>query len=151
MRSAAALQPVTRQIATGVVINATGVVCNFDLPNDLAEFRIIAQVTAFGGTAPTLDLVLQDSPDGTQTWFYTGNKMTQMTGVDQRQLSISRERTAGQAAAESSGTVPAAGAAAAAVNGPLARKCRMWAVLGGSAGPTFTVNIFIIGNVPVAQ
>lgn len=150
MRSAASLKPVTRQLATGIVITATGVLAAFDLPNDLAEFRLVVQVTAASGTTPTLDVILQDSPDEGQTWPYTGNKMAQMTGVDSRQLAISRERTYGQAAAESSAANPAIAAAAAAVNGPLARKARLFGLVGGTT-PSFTVNVFLVGNVPVAS
>lgn len=151
MRAPASLKPVTRQLAAGQVINASGVASAvFELPNDLAEMRIMLQVTAVAGTTPTLDAIVQDTPDEGQTWVYTGNKFTQMTGVDIRQISLSRERHAGQAAAEFSGAVPAAGAAAAAANGPLTRKIRIWFLLGGTAGPSFTVNAWIVGNVPAA-
>jgi hypothetical protein len=145
-RSVASLAPLTRQVVAGQVVAATGASAVIQLPNDLAEFRIIVQVTAVAGTTPTLDAVLQDSPDGGTNWFYTGNKFLQMVGVDSRQISLSRERAAAQAAAEFSGAVPAAGAAAASANGPLARTVRIWFILGGTAGPTFTVNVWIVGN-----
>lgn len=152
MRATAALRPLTRQIVTAQVVAATGTPSIvFELPNDLAEFRIIVVVSAVAGTNPTLDVLLQDSPDEGQTWFYTGNKFAQMTTADQRQISLSRERHAAQAAAESSAANPAIAAAAAAVNGPLARKNRLWFLLGGTVGPTFTVNAFIIGNIPAAN
>jgi hypothetical protein len=123
---------------------------SFDLPNDLAEFTLLLIVTAAAGTTPTLDALLQDSPDVGQTWRYTGNKFAQMVGVDQRQISISRERYASQPGTESSAANPAKGAAGAGTNGPIARRCRIWFMLGGSAGPSFTVNLFLIGNVPAA-
>lgn len=152
-RSLASTQPVTRQLATGVVMTATGAVVAFNLPNDLAEMRIIVQVTAASGTSPTLDVSLQDSPDASMiagvwtgnTWVYTGNKLTQMVGVDMRQISLSRERQASQVAAEFSGNVPAIAAAAAAASGPIARACRLWAVIAGTT-PSFTINAFLIGT-----
>lgn len=145
MKNVAAQAPLTRQIATALVINASQRLA-FNLPNDLSEFRIIVQVIAVAGTTPTLDAYFQDSPDGGTNYFYNGNKFTQMVGVDSRQISISRERAAGQAAAEFSGVNPAAAAAAAAVNGPVARQAAIWFALGGTAGPSFTVNVFIVGN-----
>jgi hypothetical protein len=144
-RAIAATQPVTRQIFTGLVVNATGATPTFQLPNDLTEMRLIVQVTAAAGTTPTLDTSLQDSPDNGTTFVYTGNKLAQMIAADMRQISISRERAASQVAAEYSGMPPAAGAAAAAANGPLARLCRLWNVVTG-AGATFTINVFIIGT-----
>jgi hypothetical protein len=151
LRAPASLKPVTRQLATGLVINADNTRLVFaDIPNDLAEFRLIVVVTAVAGTNPTLDAIHQDSPDEGQTWLYTGNKFAQMVGVDQRQISVSRERHAAQAAAESSAANPAIGAAAAAVNGPLTRKQALFFRLGGTVGPSFTVSVFLIGNVPAS-
>lgn len=151
MRAPISQKPATRQLATGLVIAADNIRLVFaDIPNDLAEFRLIVQVTAVAGTNPTLDAILQDSPDEGQSWLYTGNKFAQMTGVDQRQISLSRERHAAQAAAETSAANPAIGAAAAAVNGPLTRKMALFFRLGGTVGPSFTVNVFLIGNVPAS-
>lgn len=142
-RALASTQPVTRQVVTGQVVTTSGASAAFQLPNDLSEMRIIAQVTAASGTTPTLDTALQDSPDGGTTWVYTGNQMARMTGVDMRQISLSRERQASQVAAEFTGNIPATGAAAA--SGPIARLCRLWFAVGGTT-PSFTVNVFIIGT-----
>lgn len=151
MRAAASLKPVTRQVITGQIINVDNTPSVvFEVPNDLAEFRLILQVTAAAGTTPTLDAYLQDTPDEGQNWLFTGNKFAQMIAVDMRQLSVSRERHAAQAAAESTAVNPAIGAAASAVNGPLSRKQRIWFRISG-AGATFTVNAFLIGNVPAAN
>ena len=152
-RTISATQPVTRQVVTGAVMTATGALPAFVLPTDLVEMRLVVQVTAASGTTPTLDCSLQDSPDAAMvngvwtgtTWIYTGNKFTQMVGVDMRQISLSRIRAASQVAAEFSGNVPAIGAAAAASSGPIARAVRVWCAIGGTT-PSFTINVFIIGT-----
>jgi hypothetical protein len=142
----ASIQPVTRQIVTGLVVAAPMSTPLFNIPNDLQEMRLVIQVTAASGTTPTLDAALQDSPDQGTTWIYTGNKFAQMIAVDMRQISLSRLRQASQAAAEFSGNVPAIAAAAAAASGPIARQARINFQTGGTT-PSFTVNVFLIGSI----
>jgi hypothetical protein len=120
----------------------------FELPNDAVEVLFIIEATAVAGTAPTLDAVLQVTPDDAASkWFSSGNKFTQLTAAGQaRAISMSRMRHAGQAAAEFD-AAQVTGAATSA-NGPLSRKCRFFFTLGGSAGPSVTVNVWMIVNPP---
>lgn len=148
-RVAAALQPFSRQIVTAQVVTTSAASAVFEIPNDAAELQLIVQVSAASGTSPVLDVALQMTPDNGTLWTYTGNKMLQVTGTGQRVIAFSRMRHAGQAAAEFSGDLPAAAAAAAATNGPLTRKCRLWFIVGGTT-PSFTINAWLVGNPPTA-
>lgn len=144
---AASLQPVARALIAAQVVAASAASAVFELPNDLTEMTLMLEATAQAGTSPTIDAVLQITPDGGTKWFSSGNKFTQLTASGQmRVISMSRQRHAGQAAAEYDGT-QVTGAASSA-NGPLSRKARLFFTLGGSASPSMTLNLWLIANPP---
>lgn len=139
----AALAPSQRQLVTGQVVNADlATSATFQVPNDAEEITLLVQATNTAGTAPTLVTALQTTVDGGQTWRYTGNHtLHAATGL--MTVSFSRQRHAGQAAENYSSDPPAVGAAAASKNGSIGRLCRLLFRLGGSAGPSWTVNVWL--------
>jgi hypothetical protein len=139
----AALEPRAMVIASALVMTSSQASTVFELPNDADEIILYVQVTAASGTTPTLNAALQHTPDGGTTWLGTGNNTASMTAASIRGISLSRQRSFGQSAAEFSADVPAAGGAAASANGPLMRKCRIWFVIGGTT-PSFTVNAWVV-------
>lgn len=147
-RGTAMLEPRSVPVVSGLVVNADNQTTTaFELPNEAAEFNFIVQVTAVSGTTPTLVAALQHSPDQGTTWTFTGNNSAH-TGVSISSISFSRLRHSAQAAATFSADPPAVGAAAAAQNGPVMRKCRFIFRVGGTT-PSFTINIWMQSSVLV--
>jgi hypothetical protein len=144
---AASLRPKNQQLIAAQVLATSGASAVFELPNDLVEVVLVLEIVAASGTTPTIDAVLQTALDDLATKFAsTGNKWTQLTTTGQmRAIAFSRQRHAGQAAAEYDAT-QVTGAATSA-NGPVSRKCRVFFTVGGT-GPSFTVNLWLIANPP---
>lgn len=138
-------RPKEQVIVSGKVVTASAEVAQFEMPNDITDVRIVVTVTVASGTTPTLDVLLQITGDDGLTWFYSGNKFLQQTAASTRQIILSRAMGAGQTASEAPGDNPAIGAAAAAVNGPVSRRCRLFGLVGGTT-PSFTINAFLLGN-----
>lgn len=141
----ASLAPSQTQIVSGQVVNADlATSAEFVIPNDAEEISIYVDATNTAGATPTLVAALQTTPSGPQAaspkWFYTGNSVLHSaTGL--MELKFSRQRHAGQAAETFAGDPPAVGAASAARNGSIARRCRLLFRI--SAGASWTVNAWL--------
>src|ERR1017187_5013931 len=77
MSSAGMIQPSSKLLVTGTAL-ATGQTASFVMPYADA-YRLILVVGTVSGTNPTLDCVLQDSPDGGTTWVNLPLRFTQVT------------------------------------------------------------------------
>lgn len=140
----ASLAPSQQLIVSGQVVSAdlaTSAV--FNVPNDAEELTFLVQSAAKTGTTPTVVTALQTSPDGGTTWRFTGNNTLHSDINGLVTMAFSRQRHAGQAAEVYSADAPAVGAANAAKNGPVNRKCRLLFRLGGSASPAMTMTVWM--------
>ena len=74
------IQPSSKILVASNTVTATGNSATFVMPFADA-YRLILIVSAASGTTPTLDGVLQDSPDGGTTWVNLPLRFTQMTAA----------------------------------------------------------------------
>lgn len=80
MASAGLLQFSSKVLVASSTVTATGSSAVFTMP--VADsYRLILVTSAASGTTPTLDAVLQDSPDGGVTWVNLPLKFTQVTAA----------------------------------------------------------------------
>jgi hypothetical protein len=88
----------------------SGTSAEFDVPDGASDLLLLLNVTAVGGVTPTLDVVLEDSLDGTNWDGVAGGAFTQRTAVGRQRLVVSAA---------------------------MAQRARMRSTIGGTA-PTFT-------------
>jgi hypothetical protein len=141
MPSAGMIQPSYLKLASGTAL-ATGNTASFTLPYADA-YRLLLAVGTVSGTNPTLDCVLQDSPDGGTTWVNLPLRFTQVTATGTaatnpwiifKMVSISDAASAG---------VTAATGGATATNTPVCVKnVRLAYTVGGTATPTFPFTLY---------
>lgn len=104
--SAQMIPNVTKVLVNAATVTVTGNSPSFTLP--MADsYAIFLNVTAASGTTPTLDVVLQTSPDGGTTWLNLPLRFAQFTAVAQGYLRF--QPTLGLGEAASGGTVAATG------------------------------------------
>lgn len=138
-QSPSGLRPWLKNIkASAAVTSDTGYA--FELPNDVADLKIIVTCSAASGTSPTLDCTLQTSYDGGTT-YVMHSRFAQITAAATRVLDLGRTNVivAGQEFAH------ATTGGADANNGPLGRHCRVYADVGGTS-PSFTFQVDAIGR-----
>jgi hypothetical protein len=105
------------QIVVAQVVNTTGAVAQFSAGGDTGgQVHIVLQISAVGGVSPTLDIKLQWSHDGGVTFCDTDtvDSFVQITGAKNVIKSFP-------------------------IRGP---DFQLFATVGGSGGPTFTVSAF---------
>lgn len=131
-------------VPAATIVTTTGNSAAFTLP--LADsYAIFINVTAASGTTPTLDAVLQSSPDGGTTWLNLPIKWTQLTAVGQAYVRF--QQTMGLGESASAGVALGTGAAAAA-NTPFIG-AQYTTVLGASAQiPTVRIAYTVTGTTP---
>lgn len=98
----------TKVLLTQSALAATANSTAFTLP--LADsYAVFINVTAASGTTPTLDIVLQTSPDGGTTWLNLPLRFAQLTATGQAYIRF--QPTLGLGESATSGTVAATGGA----------------------------------------
>jgi hypothetical protein len=138
---AGTIQPGSKLLASGTALT-TGNTAAFTLPFADA-YRLILVVGTVSGTNPTLDCVLQDSPDGGTTWVNLPLRFTQVTVTGTaatnpyiifKPVSISDAASAG---------VTAATGGASATNTPInVQYVRLAYTVGGTVTPTFPFKLY---------
>lgn len=134
--SAGMLQPGYQKLASGTV-TATGSSAVFTMPWADA-YRLVLVTSAASGTTPTLDAVLQDTPDGGTTWVNLPLRFTQSTAAGSSYIIF---KPIGFSDAASGGVVAATGGSLAA-NTPIAvKQVRLLYTVGGTT-PSFTYALY---------
>jgi hypothetical protein len=137
MPSAGMIQPSSRLLVASNTVTATGNSATFVMPYADA-YRLLLVTSAASGTTPTLDAVLQDSPDGGVTWVNLPLKFTQLTTVGSAYIIF---KMVGPADAATAGSQAATGAATA-VNCPVnVQFVRLLLTIAGTT-PSFTYKLF---------
>jgi hypothetical protein len=137
MPSAGIIQPGSKLLVASNTVTATGNSANFVMPYADA-YRLILVTSAASGTTPTLDAVLQDSPDGGVTWVNLPLKFTQLTAAGNAQLIFKMVGTADAANATQQGFTGAANA----INTPVnVQFVRLFVTVAGTT-PSFTYKLF---------
>ena len=137
MPSAGMIQPNSTLLVASNTVTATGQSASFTMPYADA-YRLILITSAASGTTPTLDAVLQDSPDGGTTWVNLPLRFTQQTAAGNAYV-IFKPVSISDAA--SAGTVAATGGALG-VNTPFnAKNVRLAYTVAGTT-PSFTFALY---------
>lgn len=131
-------------VPTGTIVTATGNSTAFTLP--LADsYGIFINVTAASGTTPTLDAVLQSTPDSGTTWLNLPIKWTQLTTTGQAFVRF--QQTMGLGEAASAGVALGTGAATAA-NTPFIGAVNTTVLGASSQIPTVRIAYTVTGTTP---
>lgn len=137
MASAGMLQFSSKILVQSSTVTATGASPSFVMP--IADsYRLLLVTSAASGTTPTLDAVLQDSPDGGVTWINLPLKFTQATAAGSSYIIF---KPIGLSDAASAGSAPGTGAAAASNTPFNARNVRLSYTIAGTT-PSFTYILY---------
>jgi hypothetical protein len=137
MASAGLLQPGSKILVASNTVTATGQSAAFTMPF-ADSYRLILITSAASGTTPTLDAVLQDSPDGGTTWVNLPLRFTQQTAAGNAWILF---KPIGLSDAASAGTTAATGGALG-TNTPFNAKYVRLAYTVGGTTPSFTFILY---------